>query len=128
RSRTGRRCLLVIRVSGRSRVPSPPASTTPFMLVRACGCGTWPAEADVGERREADVVAPQGRPSERAEPDQRQLHPEEAFVGVGLVLHTGLEQPAVAARDQAQRVVPFEEVRAERFAARLRRAQEIIAG
>src|SRR5207244_12236850 len=30
RSNTGRRCLLVIRVSGRSRVPRPPASTTPF--------------------------------------------------------------------------------------------------
>src|SRR3989344_4608819 len=32
-SYTGNKCLFVIRVSGRKRVPSPPATMTPFMIL-----------------------------------------------------------------------------------------------
>src|SRR5438094_704947 len=114
----GRRCLLVMRVSGRSRVPSPPASTTPFIssveAARRARGGT--AEAEVGERAEADVVPVGGTLPERPEPDQGELHAEQPLVGVRLVRDAGFHQPAVAARDEAEEVVALEEVRAGRLA------------
>src|SRR5712692_5205900 len=116
--------MLVMRVSGRSRVPSPPASTTPFILVEAPGRrrGGGP-EPEPGERVEADVVPILGATAERPEADQRALHAEQALVGVRLVGDARLDQPAVATRDDAEEVVALEEVRAGR-----RCRTEIVSG
>src|SRR5437879_12593349 len=94
-----------MRVSGRSRVPSPPASTTPFILIEAPGRrrGGGP-EPEPGERVEADVVPILGATAERPEADQRELHAEQALVGVRLVGEARLDQPAVATRDDAEEV------------------------
>src|SRR2546426_11139830 len=98
-----------MRVSGRSRVPSPPASTTPFILVEAPGRprGGGP-EPESGGRGEAGVVPIRGTPSQRSEADQRGLHAEETFVGVRLVGDARLHQPAVTPRDDAEEGVALQ--------------------
>ena len=80
-------------------------------------------DARPGERVEADVVPILGATAERPEADQRELHAEQALVGVRLVGDARLDQPAVATRDDAKEVVALEEVRAGR-----RRRTKIVSG
>src|SRR5438445_10431398 len=86
----------------------------PLASIEAGEAGTHarPLEPRRRAGQEAGVVPVQRTLTEGAEPDERQLDTEEALVGVELVGETGLDDPAVAARDHADEVVALEEMRA----------------
>ena len=113
-----------MRVSGRSRVPSPPARMTPFTarILRTATTDACRRSSRPASGAKPHVVLRRRRAPEGAEPDQRQLDAEHALVGVELVGDAGVDDPAVAARDEAQQVVALEEVRAE-----LRRLVQVVA-
>src|SRR5262245_13592453 len=102
-----------MRVSGRRRVPSPPASRTPFISEDPARPRTdaRTAVAELVERRQPEVVPVERALAELAEPDERELDAEEPLVRIELVRDTRLDDPAVAARDDPQEVVALEEVR-----------------